>query len=208
MQHRDQLGDAVAAAALLLTYILNHSKLGNWIQAAGGNAAFADGPATFVPAADQAGMVTQGEKVGIKADESVNPDDDIEDIDECCDPTDDDSDTDDDIEDTDECCDPTYDDSDTDDDIEDTDECCDPTYDDSDTDDESEDTDECCDSTDDDSDTDAESDNLWSPVYVAAYSSSAVREQLKDFHGHRAPKRRLRLDHHCRRRKRRRMHTV
>jgi hydroxylamine reductase len=36
------------------------------VQAAGGNVAFADGPATFVPAADQAGMVAQGETVGIK----------------------------------------------------------------------------------------------------------------------------------------------
>jgi hydroxylamine reductase len=44
------------------------------VQAAGGNVAFADGPATFVPAADQAGMVAQGETVGIKADETVNPD--------------------------------------------------------------------------------------------------------------------------------------
>jgi hydroxylamine reductase len=44
------------------------------VQAAGGNVSFADGPATFVPAADQAGMVAQGEKVGIKSDESVNPD--------------------------------------------------------------------------------------------------------------------------------------
>ncbi|BBO75103.1 hydroxylamine reductase [Desulfosarcina widdelii] len=44
------------------------------VQAAGGSAAFADGPATFTPAGDQAGLVAQGEKVGIQADPSVNPD--------------------------------------------------------------------------------------------------------------------------------------
>jgi hydroxylamine reductase len=44
------------------------------VQAAGGNVAFADGPATFVPAADQAGMVAQGETVGVKSDPTVNPD--------------------------------------------------------------------------------------------------------------------------------------
>ncbi|MGD8701259.1 MAG: hydroxylamine reductase [Desulfosarcina sp.] len=44
------------------------------VQAAGGNVAFTDGPATFTPAADQAGMVAQGETVGVKADPNVDPD--------------------------------------------------------------------------------------------------------------------------------------
>ncbi|WP_319521276.1 hydroxylamine reductase [uncultured Desulfosarcina sp.] len=44
------------------------------VQAAGGSAAFADGPATFTPAGDQAGLVAQGEQVGIQSDPSVNPD--------------------------------------------------------------------------------------------------------------------------------------
>ncbi|MGA6924571.1 MAG: hydroxylamine reductase [Desulfosarcina sp.] len=44
------------------------------VEAAGGKVAFADGPATFRPAADQDGMVAQGEKVGVKSDPTVNPD--------------------------------------------------------------------------------------------------------------------------------------
>jgi hydroxylamine reductase len=44
------------------------------VQAAGGNVAVGDGPAAFAPAADQAGLVAQGEKVGVKADASVNED--------------------------------------------------------------------------------------------------------------------------------------
>ena len=52
----------------------NRDALKAKVQAAGGNVAFADGPATFAPAADQAGMVAQGETVGIKADATVNPD--------------------------------------------------------------------------------------------------------------------------------------
>ncbi len=44
------------------------------VQAAGGNTAFGDGPATFTPAADPAGMEAQGETVGVKSDPSVDPD--------------------------------------------------------------------------------------------------------------------------------------
>jgi hydroxylamine reductase len=44
------------------------------VEAAGGNVAFGDGPATYKPAADQAGMIAQGEKVGIMADETVDAD--------------------------------------------------------------------------------------------------------------------------------------
>jgi hydroxylamine reductase len=44
------------------------------VQAAGGNVAVGDGPATFAPAADQASLVAQGEKVGVKADPGVNED--------------------------------------------------------------------------------------------------------------------------------------
>ncbi len=44
------------------------------LQAAGGSADQSPGPQTFRPAADQQGMVAQGEKVGIKADPNVDPD--------------------------------------------------------------------------------------------------------------------------------------
>ena len=44
------------------------------VGAAGGSVAFADGPAVFKPAGDRAGLVAQGETVGIKSDPSVNPD--------------------------------------------------------------------------------------------------------------------------------------
>jgi hydroxylamine reductase len=44
------------------------------VQAAGGSTDFPGGPATFLPAADQQEMVAQGEKVGIKADPTVDPD--------------------------------------------------------------------------------------------------------------------------------------
>ena len=40
----------------------------------GASGAYPDGPATFKPAADLAGLVAQGEKVGIMADPGVNPD--------------------------------------------------------------------------------------------------------------------------------------
>ena len=44
------------------------------VAAAGGNTAFGDGPATFVPAASQEAMVTQGDAVGVKSDPDMNPD--------------------------------------------------------------------------------------------------------------------------------------
>jgi hydroxylamine reductase len=44
------------------------------IRDAGGNVDFAEGPATFIPAPDKEGMVSQGEAVGVQADPSVDPD--------------------------------------------------------------------------------------------------------------------------------------
>jgi hydroxylamine reductase len=44
------------------------------VQAAGGKVDFTDGPAVFTPAAGLENLVAQGEGVGIKADEDVNPD--------------------------------------------------------------------------------------------------------------------------------------
>jgi hydroxylamine reductase len=44
------------------------------LRAAGAPAAFPAGPADFVPAATQAEMVAQGEKVGVKADPGADPD--------------------------------------------------------------------------------------------------------------------------------------
>ena len=59
----------------LINAAVNHREgLKAKVKAAGGNIAFADGPATFNPAGDQAGLVAQGEKVGVKSDPTVNPD--------------------------------------------------------------------------------------------------------------------------------------
>ncbi len=44
------------------------------VKAAGSDAVPADGPAAFVPEATVEGLVAQGEKVGIKSDENLNPD--------------------------------------------------------------------------------------------------------------------------------------
>lgn len=44
------------------------------VVAAGGNADFPEGPATFTPGATVEDMVAQGEKVGIKSDSDINPD--------------------------------------------------------------------------------------------------------------------------------------
>jgi hydroxylamine reductase len=59
----------------LINAAVNHREgLKAKVKAAGGNIAFGDGPATFNPAGDQAGLVAQGEKVGVKSDPTVNPD--------------------------------------------------------------------------------------------------------------------------------------
>ncbi len=44
------------------------------VKAAGGKVDFGDGPALFTPEKSVAGLVAQGEKVGLKADSSENPD--------------------------------------------------------------------------------------------------------------------------------------
>ncbi len=44
------------------------------VAAGGGSAAFAEGPAAFVPAATMEGLVSQGEAVGIQSDPGMNPD--------------------------------------------------------------------------------------------------------------------------------------
>ncbi len=44
------------------------------VQAAGGKVNFEDGPATFKPAGNLEGLIAQGEKVGLKADPTINPD--------------------------------------------------------------------------------------------------------------------------------------
>jgi hydroxylamine reductase len=66
--------DPARFVVLVNDAVKHRDALKTKVQAAGGNVAFADGPATFVPAADQAGMVAQGETVGVKSDPTVNPD--------------------------------------------------------------------------------------------------------------------------------------
>lgn len=49
-------------------------SLKNKVHAAGGHVDYADGPATFQPEATLDGLVRQGEKVGLKSDETIDPD--------------------------------------------------------------------------------------------------------------------------------------
>jgi len=44
------------------------------VKAAGGNIDFGDGPSTFMPEATTAGLVAQGEKVGVQSDPDINAD--------------------------------------------------------------------------------------------------------------------------------------
>jgi hydroxylamine reductase len=44
------------------------------VTAAGGQTDFGEGPTTFQPEATNDGLVSQGEKVGVKSDEAINPD--------------------------------------------------------------------------------------------------------------------------------------
>lgn len=44
------------------------------VQNAGGNVSMTDGPATFNPETSLEGLITQGEKVGLKSDSSIHPD--------------------------------------------------------------------------------------------------------------------------------------
>ncbi len=66
--------DAQRFVTLIADAVKHREALKAKVKAAGGNVAFADGPATFVPADDQAGLVAQGENVGVKSDPTVNPD--------------------------------------------------------------------------------------------------------------------------------------
>ena len=66
--------DPARFVALINDAVRHRDALKAKVQAAGGSVAFADGPATFNPAGDQASLVAQGENVGIKSDPSVNPD--------------------------------------------------------------------------------------------------------------------------------------
>ena len=66
--------DPARFVVLINEAVKHREALAAKVKAAGGSVAFADGPATFSPAADPAGLVAQGEKVGIKSDPSVNPD--------------------------------------------------------------------------------------------------------------------------------------
>ena len=59
----------------LINDAVNHrDALKAKVQAAGGNVDFTDGPAVFTPATGLENLVAQGEGVGIKADENVDPD--------------------------------------------------------------------------------------------------------------------------------------
>jgi hydroxylamine reductase len=60
--------------ALIARCVSLRNALKQKVAAAGGKVDFADGSATFIPAADLQSLVAQGEKVGIKADPDVNPD--------------------------------------------------------------------------------------------------------------------------------------
>ncbi len=66
--------DAGRFVSMLQEVVRQREALKEKVQAAGGNAAFADGPAAFTPADSVEGMVAQGEKVGIKADPDIDPD--------------------------------------------------------------------------------------------------------------------------------------
>ena len=66
--------DAQRFVTLIDDAVKHRDALKDKVKAAGGNVAFAEGPATLTPAADQAGLVAQGETVGVKSDATVNPD--------------------------------------------------------------------------------------------------------------------------------------
>ncbi len=66
--------DPARFVSLVKEAVKHREALKAKVQSAGAAVAFGDGPATFVPAADMAGMVAQGETVGVKSDPTVNPD--------------------------------------------------------------------------------------------------------------------------------------
>ena len=66
--------DPARFVALVNETVQKREFLKEKVQAAGGSTDFSEGPATFQPASDTQEMVAQGEKVGIKADPTVDPD--------------------------------------------------------------------------------------------------------------------------------------
>jgi hydroxylamine reductase len=66
--------DAGRIEALIRQGVSLRDGLKEKVQAAGGNVDFSDGPATFSLEATLEGLVGQGEAVGLKSDESVDPD--------------------------------------------------------------------------------------------------------------------------------------
>ena len=65
--------DPARFVELITESVAKREALKEKVKAAGGGVDFGD-PASFTPAADQAGMVAQGEKVGVQSDTDVNPD--------------------------------------------------------------------------------------------------------------------------------------
>jgi hydroxylamine reductase len=65
--------DPARFVGLINDCVAKREALKEKVKAAGGRVDFGD-PASFTPAADQAGMVAQGEKVGVKSDPDLDPD--------------------------------------------------------------------------------------------------------------------------------------
>lgn len=66
--------DAPRFGDLIKQAVEVRERLAAKVKAAGGKASFSEGPAVFKPEATVEGMVKQGAKAGLMADESVNPD--------------------------------------------------------------------------------------------------------------------------------------
>ena len=66
--------DPARFVALINDAVNYRDELKATVQSAGGNVDFGEGPASFTPASNLEGLVAQGETVGIKSDEDINPD--------------------------------------------------------------------------------------------------------------------------------------
>lgn len=66
--------DASRFVEFIKRSIEHRESLKEKVKAAGGNAEFSEGPATFTPTETEAGLVRQGMKVGVKSDPTINPD--------------------------------------------------------------------------------------------------------------------------------------
>lgn len=66
--------DAPSFVALIKKAVEVRERLASKVKAAGGKVSASEGPAVFQPEATQEGMVKQGEKAGLMADQSVNAD--------------------------------------------------------------------------------------------------------------------------------------